>query len=110
MIYTRNDFKAEHDSVVYDAVKKEFYILKRVVNSSYYVGIPFKITNNFQNLKDCKNTFAENREYGHLVYVDNYWDLISLWKSFIPGKNDFVPNIFNKADAMLKQYMERLVS
>ena len=115
MITVKNNFTCGHNSVVYDTKFKRFYILKGS-DRGWYVGVPFKITNNY-SLEKAVQTYMNNQEYEELVYVHDYDTLVEFWKScvmhsiVIDGPFSADADVAVKtADEMLKFYMERLIS
>lgn len=127
-IYIRNNFTAGHDSVVYDDNEKSFFILKSLAGKEGLTGIPFKITNNYQK-PDKMVTYKLGEGYDNLIFVGDYDELVSFWKSCASeamqgyqetGEKagivfDILPKetasmSFKMADAMLERYMKRLIS
>ena len=114
MITVKNNFTCGHNSVVYDTKFKRFYILKGS-DRGWYVGVPFKITNNY-SLEKAVQTYMNNQEYEEVVYVHDYDMLVEFWKSCVKHSIKIDDGLFGAdvafktADEMLKIYMERLIS
>lgn len=130
-IVIKGNWRVSSNDVVYHTRDKEFYLLHEYWDDSSVVlgAQPFTISNNTEGIKKSTvhNYFNDDVEE-QLIYVGEYNELFTFWKECAinamqgfqesGGKvgiaADFLQKetarlSFKMADAMLREYMERLV-